>query len=554
MSNDLMQYLDLFESEARDYIQDLNTYLIKVEKNPKDTELLNTLMRIAHTLKGITATMKFNKISALCHAMEDFFDAARQNKFDLNSQIIDLLFEAIDVLEDSIKKVSSKKEEPDLSGIQNKLREVFKKTDGKTAESKIKKSNNLEKPINNRSDINIVKKKSLKKDDSNRGNFSPKEFEHEQIKDIKVNVKTLDSMMNLMGELITLKMRFKELYKKKQYNKFPIELDKFERLAQELQYNIMKARMVKVSYLFNRFPRMVRDLARRENKNIEIKMEGGDIEFDRTIIDKLDEPLVHLIKNAVGHGIEKEGTIYLKARREKNYSVIEVADNGAGIDPEKIKKRAIEKKLITEEEAKKLNKEQAIAFIFDPLLSTSEKVSDVSGRGVGLSAVKKKMEDLGGNIYVESVLGKGTRFILELALTLASIKALLVRVNNCLYAFPLMHVERSVDMDQSFIKKAFDSNIAIINGEDIPLLDLDYYFNTQNHKCPLSEHAVKNKKIVIVSKDSNKFGFLVDEVIMEEEIIVKPLTGFLKDTKEFAGVTILGDGRIALIVDIKNIF
>jgi two-component system chemotaxis sensor kinase CheA len=435
MNSDLSQYLSLFETETKENLKVLNDNMIKLEKNPEDLDILNILMRSAHTIKGMSGTMGFKNLFDLCHKLEDFFDAARQKTLMLDEDILQLLFTVIDIIAKAVPGLVEGQEENNYSDVIMKLENVIK-------EGKIL-------------DLNIIDE--LKSDESRI----------EKIKEIKVHVKQLDAMMNLMEEMNTLKMHFNEIMKDKGDIQLKDNLLKFERLVKELQDNIMKARLVRAGFLFERFPRMVRDLAKEQKKEIEIDMVGSDIEFDRTIVDELGEPLIHLIRNAIDHGIKKKGIINLNAKREKGYSIIEIMDNGEGIDLEIIKRKAIEKGIADSKDVDAYTEKELYDLMFNPMFSTSEEVTKVSGRGVGLSAVKLKIEELGGNIYVSSNVGEGTKFTLELPLTLAVIKALLVKVDGQKYAIPLNHVERIVKFDEKEIKKVMNKNVLIQEGEDL---------------------------------------------------------------------------------------
>lgn len=519
MKDDLKQYLDLFETEAKEYIQTLNNTLVELEKKPEDQDLLYTVMRVAHTLKSMMATMDFNSLAELCHKMEDFFDAARNNKLVLTKDLTSVLFKCVDILEEGVKKVLADEKEPDTKALVSKLQIILEE-----------------------------KKSSEDLGDKITEKIEGKETEIEEIKDINVSVERLDKLMGLMEELIITKMHLNDIDQKENYAKLKAEVERFERVSEELQYHITQARMVEVGYLFNRFPRMMRDLASKSGKELDLEVEGSEIKLDRNIIDELSEPLVHLLRNAVDHGIEKEGKITLNARREKNSAIIEVSDTGKGIDIEKVKGIALDKGIVSEEELAQMEERKIMELIFDPMLSTKEEVSDVSGRGVGMSAVKQKIEALNGVIRIESTSGEGTKFVLELPLTLAIIKALLVRVKDHIYAIPVNYIDRSVSFEKENIKKAADQKVAILEEDDIPLLDLKDHFGIEDGK--------KNKDgtlTVIVNKDTDRLGLIVDELIQEEEIIVKSLSSLLKERKEFSGVTVLGDGRSVLILDIQNL-
>ncbi|MBU2524683.1 chemotaxis protein CheA [Patescibacteria group bacterium] len=526
MKDDLMQYIGLFETEAREYLQDLNMELVKAEKNPDDAGVLYNLMRISHNVKGMCATMGLNKMTELCHEMESYFDAARKGEIKLVKEVNDLIFKGIDALENGVKMVVASEPEPETAELSSKLNKFLK-----------------DKKANSQGDLsaqNILEEKMGEKETASI----------EKIKDIKVSVKRLDKLMNLMEEMIILRMRLGDMVKNKKYDNLSYAARDFEKLSDELQYNVMQSRMVEVGYLFNRFPRMVRDLAGEGNKEIELIIEGGDIELDRSIIDELGEPLVHLIRNAIDHGLDKKGTIKMVAKRERNNIVIEISDDGKGIDVESVKRIAVQKGLFGEDVVGKMNDNEIMELIFDPMLSTKQHVTDVSGRGVGMSAVKKKIEELNGEIIIESKKGEGTTFKLVLPLTMAIISSLLVRVSDELFAIPANYVNKSHKFANDQIKKVADERVAIWGDNDVALLDLAKYFDIEKNDKERDKNGVLT---VIAEQAGNIMGLVVDEVVREEEIIVKPLSLMIRGSKAFAGVATLGDGKVVLILDVPNL-
>ena len=524
MNNDLKQYLGLFGTEAKGHIQNLNTLLVKLEKSPTDQAILYEIMRAGHTLKGMNATMGFAALQELGHKIEDIFDAARKGTLSITKIIIDKTLNAVDVMEDGIKKVLNGEAEPDTKQISEEMQNLFTSASQASA--------------------GVAPKVEIKEDIPV---FPKKKVEIEKIKDINVPVERLDKLMNLAEELIISKMHFNLIDQEKNYKNLRLEIDKLERLSQEFEYHITQSRMVEVGQIFGRFPRMIRDLAIASGKDISLEIEGEEIKLDRNIVDELGEPLVHLLRNAVDHGISKSGTIRLVAKRDKNIAVIEVSDNGGGLDLERIKQVAIEKKIATEEEIKKFDDKKVMELIYHPLLSTSEKVTEISGRGVGMAAVKSKVEALNGLILIESEKGKGTKFSMQLPLSLAIIQALLVKVGDQHYAIPTSFIERNVNFEPHKIKKGADVHIAILDGEDVPLLYLHDQFKIEKSADK------QNTLAVIASIGRDKVGLVVDEIIQEGEMVVKSLSKLLRSRKEFSGITILGNGKTVLILDVQNL-
>ncbi|ENN95572.1 CheA signal transduction histidine kinase [Methanocaldococcus villosus KIN24-T80] len=376
---------------------------------------------------------------------------------------------------------------------------------------------------------------------------------------IRINIEKLDKLMNLVGELVITRANFAQIANKYQIKELNNAVNRLSMLINELQEEVMAMRMVPVSYVFNRFPRMVRDLAKALNKEVELIMEGTDIELDRTVLDELAEPLVHLIRNAIDHGIEppeereklgkpRKGRLRLAAIRERDHVNIIVEDDGRGIDPEKVKKKAIERGLITEEEAKKMSDHEIINLIFLPGFSTKEQVSEVSGRGVGMDVVKTKIESLGGSVVVYSEKGKGTRVVLKLPLTMAIITALLMKLSDQVYAIPITSVLDVTRIEKSEVKNIEGTNAIIYRDEIIPVIWLKDFLGFSHLPDPPGDELV----IVVIERSNGKLGVVVDDVIGREDIVVKTLTGMLKNIPGLAGATILGDGRVALILDLSN--
>lgn len=385
-----------------------------------------------------------------------------------------------------------------------------------------------------------------------------KKEEKKSTQTIRINIEKLDKLMNLVGELVITRANFSQIANKYQLKELNNAINRLSMLINELQEEVMAMRMIPVAYVFNRFPRMVRDLAKALGKEVEFIMEGTDIELDRTVLDELAEPLVHLIRNALDHGIEppeereklgkpRKGTLKLIAERERDHVNIIVEDDGKGIDPDVIRKKAVERGIISEEEAKKLSDHEAINLIFMPGFSTAEKVSDVSGRGVGMDVVKTKIESLGGTVVVYSEKGKGTRVVLKLPLTMAIITALLMKLDDQVYAIPITSVLDVTMINRKDIKNIEGTNAIIYRDEIIPVIWLKDFLG-----MPYIQEKGDELNIVVIERSGGKLGVVVDEVIGREDIVVKSLTGILKNIPGLAGATILGDGRVALILDLSS--
>ncbi|MBN1502883.1 chemotaxis protein CheA [Candidatus Woesearchaeota archaeon] len=385
-----------------------------------------------------------------------------------------------------------------------------------------------------------------------------KEYAVGQIQSVKVSMDKLDKLMNLVGELLINNIRLQDIIKKRDFDSMKIVLNEVDRLVLDLQADVMEVRMVPIGSIFNRFPRMVRDLAKKEGKKVNLVLEGEDIEFDRTVLDKIGDPLVHLLRNSVDHGIEtaeerqkigkrEEGIIKLIARREKSKAIIEVTDDGRGIDPKEVKESSIAKGIITREEAKNMSDEDLRMLIFLPGVSTNKIVTEVSGRGVGMDVVKNTVEAMRGNVTLKSRMGKGTSVVINLPLTIAIITSLLVRVNQEIYAIPLSSVNQTVDVDTSKVKTILSKKVFVLRGREIPIFWLHellgYTWDNKDNKVT----------VIIVNKEGEEIGLVVDSIFSKQQILIKGFSDILKGTKGFSGATILGDGKVALIIDVMTL-
>lgn len=378
-------------------------------------------------------------------------------------------------------------------------------------------------------------------------------------KSVRVDIDRLDNLMNLVSELIIIKTRLEGLESDNKNSDITSTIEYLERITTNLHDAVMKVRMVPVERVFNRFPRMVRDLSHELGKKITLNMYGEETEVDRTIIDEIGDPLVHIIRNSIDHGIEMPdirlqkgkpeiGIINLKAYHEGNNVIIEVSDDGSGIDVNKVKEKAIEKGLLTIEQSKDLKKDKILDILFRPGFSTADKVTDISGRGVGLDVVKNKIESLNGSIEVSTETEKGTKFVIKLPLTLAIIQALLVRIGDEKFALPLNSISEIVHKNNNEIHNVQGKEVILYRGKVIPIIRLNEILETK--KLDLSSNLI----CVIIKKGENLAACIVDELIGQQEIVIKPLGKYLSGVKIIAGATILGDGQVALIVDSNNLF
>ncbi|MGB9792889.1 MAG: chemotaxis protein CheA, partial [Thermacetogeniaceae bacterium] len=336
-------------------------------------------------------------------------------------------------------------------------------------------------------------------------------------------------------------------------------IEQMGRLTTDLQNIVMKVRMVPIKQVFNRFPRMVRDLSRELNKDVRFIIEGQDTELDRTVIDEIGDPLVHLIRNALDHGIEnpderikagKERTAMLRlaARQDGNNVVIEVEDDGRGIDIEKIRKKAVENGLLTEKEAEDAGEDELLKLIFQPGFSTADAITDLSGRGVGMDVVKSKIESLNGSISIETRKNIGTKVSISLPLTLAIIQALLVSVGKEQYAIPLSSIDETTFILPEDIKTVKNQEVMLLRGTVLPLLRLEKLLDV-----PTDGRNNEELFVVVVRKGERRFGLVVDQLVGQQEIVIKSLGQLLNGIRGIAGATILGNGQVSLILDVNSL-
>lgn len=644
---DYREYLPIFLDESRENLVQLNKLLLELERAPENKELLNEIFRIAHTIKGMSATMGYNNMATLTHSMENILDDLRKGKIRADKSIIDLLFFSFDALDKTLELISTsgtdespiireaierfnrrdsnveavsieKKESTDINlnqydiavigeatergyntyKIHVKLREgtvlksvraymVFKALEER---GEIISSNPSVTDLENENfglDFTLVFVTNSSMEDIKRSILNiaeidtvditpitiegqttvqreeviPKAQENLEEKQgirglpkmgqtIRIDVERLDELMNLVGELVIQRTRLAQI------RELGNTTDELARITNELQNLVMKVRMVPIEQVFNRFPRMVRDLSQELNKKVRLEIYGAETELDKTVVDAMGDPLMHLLRNAIDHGIEppaeriklgkpEEGLVKLSAYHEGNNIYIEVEDDGAGIDVEKVRRKAIEKGIITEDSANRMTEEDLYNLLFLPGFSTSERATDVSGRGVGMDVVKKRVEELNGSVRLESKPGRGTKVIIRLPLTLAIIQSLLVKSSEEIYAIPLSNIEEIVRLNESEIETIKGREVLYSRGRVIPLYRLSQVLGLGKiNSCNFA---------VIIRAGGKQLAIGVDELIGEEEIVIKSIDKMVNLNRNFVGATILGNGKVALILDVNTL-
>ena len=375
---------------------------------------------------------------------------------------------------------------------------------------------------------------------------------------VRVDIEKLDTLLNLMGELVINKVRLEQIGITHRLTELTETLEQMDRVTTDLQTVVMKVRMVPVGQVFNRFPRMVRDLAKELNKELNLTVEGEETELDRTVSDEIGDPIMHLLRNSLDHGLEhpdereakgkpRIGEVGLIARHEGNNVVIMVTDDGKGIDADVIRRKAVEKGMISQEEADSLDDADAVRLIFLPGFSTAEQITDVSGRGVGMDVVRSKIETLGGHVDVETKIDEGSVFKIKLPLTLAIIQALLVKVQEEMYAIPLGSIDSTINITQEDIKTVRNKEVIVLRGQIIPIIRLGDVLNVPR----VNEKDNDDIFVVVVHIGERKAGIVVDNLIGQQEIVIKTLGKLLAGLKVISGATVLGDGRVAMILDVS---
>lgn len=676
----MSQYLEVFVDESKEHLQSLNDKLLELENNPEEIDIVNEIFRSAHTLKGMSATMGFEDLANLTHKMENVLDAIRNEKLKVTPDILDVVFLAVDHLEEMVYSIADGGDgKKDVTEVVEKLELIEKGEDPSQASGKAESAaavleedkstveidydefeytvlqqseeqgfHSFEVTVTLRADcllkaarvymifevlektgeiiksvptveqleeeqfdqqftvilvtkepLEDIQKKVMKVSEVEKVEVVPVSLEkirskqqskEEKIqeesekkreekqkpekpknkdgkkqeasskgkssKTIRVNIERLDILLNLFEELVIDRGRLEQIADDLKNQELTETVERMSRITGDLQNIILNMRMVPVETVFNRFPRMVRQLARDLGKKVNLEIIGAETELDRTVIDEIGDPLVHLIRNAVDHGIEtpevrrahgknEEGRVVLKAYHSGNHVFIEIEDDGAGINREKVLAKAIKKGIVSEQAASSLTDQEIAQLILSSGFSTAEVVSDVSGRGVGLDVVKNTIESLGGSISIDSKEGYGSLFSIQLPLTLSIISVMLVEIQSEKFAIPLSSIIETAIVKKDEILNAHNQRVIDFRGKVVPLLFLRDIFNVPYEQGEEDEFI----SVVIVRKGEKMAGLVVDSFIGQQEVVLKSLGNYLTNVFAISGATILGDGQVALIVD-----
>ena len=575
------EYREIFLAEALDNHEELNRLITELEKKPTNQATINAIFRITHTLKGNAAGMGYGEITELSHTVETLFGEIRDQRISLNTDIFTALFKAIDVLGALVRSLQDGAK-VSYKGIKTKL-EVICRTADAYAEAvspvPSKQSRKGRKKAAVSTESEAAEPTSTESQPANgapepRANLSG-EASHENkvvFSDlVQVPVRKLDNLLNLVGELIIERDRMMAsnaaLHRTNEYARL-------NRISSDLQYSVMDVRLVQVGFLFNKFHRVVRDAAALEKKQVTLILEGIDTEIDRNILQIISDSLIHLIRNAVAHGIEPpearkktaksaEGTICLRAHNENDAVVIEIQDDGKGVDLERVRQRAVQRGLLTAEQAAQLNEEETVMLIFEPGFSTAEQVNAISGRGVGMDVVKRALDTIGGKITVQTRRGEGTTVRLDLPSSMAVKGTLLFEAGQTEYAIPLAYTEAVISLYPPDIHRVGKGLVATYLGKTISVVFLKDLFALPQEGAPRPEtllqpdldqmHPEAKLDVIVVSYGSRTIGFVVDKLLQQKEIVEKPLMKPVDQVRFISGVTILGNGNVCLVLRVPAI-
>lgn len=530
------EYKEIFIAEALEYFDALNRHISTLEKEPGDEQTLAEIFRLLHNLKANSKAIGYLQISDVSHKLETAFSLIRSKELVFSDEVVTVLFDGIDMLGELIHNVDNPKYgEPDPILLRN-----------------------LDIIVENLSESTIELAKVQKYNTSK--NLSLSEL-------IYIQIKKLDHMMNLVGELMIDRDRIISISRDLGNDELKSVSSHLYRITEDLQYSVMDARLVNIGSLFNKFPRIVRDIASAEKKEVNLSIRGQDIQIDRNILQIITDSLLHLVRNAITHGLEKPedrekkgknaaGNLLLSAQSDRDNVLITLQDDGKGIDMKSVKKKAIERQLVAPDIAKGLADSEVLSFLFEPGFSTAKEVTEFSGRGVGLDVVKNAIDSIGGRITVDSEKGKGTTFILQLPTSIAVKGALLFEVDNIYYAIPLIHTDQVVALDRDELHEVGDVLVANLKGETITVVYLNELLNAPEADMKLGDKTRLNgqvQNIIIVSYNNRKLGLIVDKLYRQQDIVVKPLSKPLQQIDIYGGVTLLGTGRVCLVLDVPAV-
>jgi len=560
-----------FIIEAQETLDRLGDQLVALEQAGDDPEQLNAVFRSFHTLKGGAGFLDITPMVELCHAAEETLGAARAGKTCLQGRHFDAAQQSLDWLQSMLDAVAANATPPSAPA---ELIAQFALDETVVAAPA---AGDLDAPISDDEFEALL--------DQLHGAAAPGSVElppaappappaappprpaapirlpkigvHDVEQTVRVDTRRLDAIVNLIGALVLARNRLKTLRTRIQDEELDRAVGSLDVATARLQSAVMRTRMQPVGKVFSRFSKVARDIARALGKEVNLELSGADTELDRNLVEALADPLVHLVRNAIDHGVEspelraaggkpRAGHIHLMAQQEGDYVSISIQDDGAGIDPERLRHKAREKGLIDAEAASRLSAEECLHLVFLPGFSTKSEVTDISGRGVGMDVVQSRIRELSGQIQIHSELGRGTRFSIRVPLTLAILPTLLVQAGEPVYALPLARVQEVLHAPRSALGW-FDGHAALDRQSyTLPLVDLRRWLGVESLETALLT-------IVVLQQGETRFGLIVDQVHGREEVVIKPLPRSLRGLTGYAGATLIGDGRLALILDVDGL-
>jgi two-component system chemotaxis sensor kinase CheA len=533
------EYRELFMAEALEYYDAMSRHLSELERNPQDVGALNELFRLMHNLKANARAMGFIDMGEVAHKMETLFGQIRGNERTFTGSLVTLTFRAVDILGNMIRAVGAGQDSADAKPLLDNLEQLIQGQE--VVETQ-------EEPTEEEAETDAARKLELSDL-------------------VYIPVKKLDNLLNLVGELVIDRDRILTLAAELGHPALQATARHLFRISDDLQYSVMDVRLVGAGVLLNKFPRVVRDVASAENKQVELTLEGQDVQIDRNVLQLITDALLHIVRNAVSHGLETPetrqaagkpatGKLLISALTERDDVLIQVQDDGRGIDTEAVRKKAIRKGLVTTEAAALLDEQEVWALLFEPGFSMADKITDISGRGVGLDVVKLAIDSLGGRLRVNSELGKGTTFTLVLPTSIAVKGALLIEMDERAYAVPLLHTDTVLALPSDQVFAVGGLLMTRIQEENVPLVPLRQLLYAEGEE--MLPRATRSDlpadgglhQVLVVSYNNRRLGLIIDRFLRQQNIVVKSLSKPLDTIDLFGGVTLLGSGQLCLVLDV----
>ncbi len=562
------ELIEEFLSETSEGLQTLDNELVELEKDPKNEALLGSIFRVMHTIKGTCGFLSLNKLASVAHAGENIMDKLRNKQLEVNPDIISVILEAMDTIKAIVAYISENGSEPseDYSKLIKKLNAAADQSNTEAPAPKPKKAEVSSPP---KEDVMPVKIEEAKKIAPQEKEIEQKpapisnaehKADHNASQTIKVHVDVLENLMQIVSELVLNRNQLIQLDRTLRDNRFAAPIQRLNVITSDLQETVMETRMQPIGSAWVKIPRMIRDLSKDLNKKIKLIMIGEETELDRQLIESIKDPLVHMIRNSADHGLEipaeriaagkpEEGTVTLNAYHQGGHIIIEISDDGRGMNIKRIKAKALQNKLVTEKELNAMTDVQITQFIFRAGFSTAEVVTAVSGRGVGMDVVKNNIEDIRGTVELKSTEGKGSTFTIKIPLTLAIMPILVVETSKHKFGIPQINViemVRTGNSSEYVIESINDVQILRLRESLLPLIILSEVL-----KMPINQDLPPsaNHYVVVCEVSGIHFGLVVDKIYDTEEIVLKPVSKLIKSISVYSGNTLLGNGDVIMIVD-----